>query len=187
MGDFIQRDPVTGVGARVTDAGRAKGFVISESEIEHFADEFGTAFSWKNIPFATTKEDTILLVKNTSTDKLLRISAVTASANTATEMIIHCPVVPTPTGTTLDAVSLNRDNIKVAEATAISDETTNTIVQNRVVYRGIVGADAPVKAIERVGVILGTDDSIAVDFVQAVTTGDVVIEGFFATESQLGL
>jgi hypothetical protein len=99
-------------------------FGMVESELAA-ASRKGDAFSWQNATYDYDAADTILLVANESSDRELVIDKLIIGSDTATVCTIHAPAYPTLAGTTVTAQNLNRNSNKIAEASAICDETGN--------------------------------------------------------------
>jgi hypothetical protein len=165
--------------AEVDSNHRLRTKSIIETEQESISEDDGLAFSWASGTYDPDAGDTILLVKNTSATKTLRISKIWVSSDTETRVVVHCPTADvTVAGTTITGANLNRTSSNVAEATAARDETGNS--QGDILWSGEVQATSGVQLIEFSGsVILGTNDSIGVDFVSATTAGDVVVFGHY--------
>jgi len=142
------------------------------------SDEEGQAYSWTNATYDPDAADTILLVKNTGTQKL-HVTKIIIYCDTLTVAQIQRPTttVATPTGTAVTGVNLNGSSANAAAATAKADETTN--VQGEIIASPIVPAGIPVQIDLDGAVILTTNQSIGVDFVTAATAGIVSIFGYF--------
>lgn len=166
--------------AGVNDDNQLETFAIVESDIEFISDTKELAFSWSNVSYDYDAGDTILLVKNVSTDKKLYIHGATLASDVATEICIHMPLVPVPTGTPVLAINCNRTSGKVAEAVAISDETTN-VIENVVVLTRI-SANSPFTKVFGGSMILGFNDAIAINFTNDGTACTATIIGYYKTQ-----
>ena len=152
---------------------------ITESEFEFTSENKGLAFSWASQTFDPGQDDTMLLVKNTSTDKRLHIDAVWISIDTQSRIVVHLPTTNvTVAGTTITGVNLNTGSSNVAEAEAARNETGNS--EGDVIWSGEVQATSePYKVDFGGALILAKNKSIAVDFKTAATAGDVTIMGHY--------
>ena len=180
MGILIEDGSGKGFSAIVNADGHLVVDAVNLEEITHVSDEHGLSFSWSSGTYAPgTGGDTILLVKNISTDKNLFIKDIYLSTAAETRVVIHIPTTEvTPTGTAITGTNLNNTSSSVAEATAIRDETNNS--QGNIVWSGeipILGA--PYKIDFYGAIILGQNDSIGIDYVADPTACDVVIVGWF--------
>ena len=149
---------------------------VIESELAA-ASRKGDAFSWQNATYDYDAADTILLVANESSDRELVIDKLIIGSDTATVCTIHAPAYPTLAGTTVTGQNLNRNSNKIAEASAICDETGNT--QANVLASQYLLALTP-HVVELEGsLILAEHDCVAVDFVTAGTAGYVCVIGHY--------
>lgn len=163
--------------AGVNDDNQLETFSTVESDIEFISDVKGLAFSWSNVSYDYDAGDTILMIKNISRDKKFFIHSVILASDVATEIRIHMPSVPTPTGTPVMGVNCNRTSRKLAEAIAISDETTNSI--ENVVTLTRISANSPFTKIFGGTMILGLNDTIAVDFTSDGGACTTTIIGYY--------
>jgi len=179
MGFQIEDGGGTGVIARINTDKQLLTKAVVTGECEFASLTRGRAFSWASGTYDPAVGDTILLVKNISTTQALHIDVVILSTDTDTRVIIHLPTTEvTPTGTAITGVNFNASSANVAEATAIRDETNNT--QGGIILSGEIMATGQPLAVNFDGaVILGTNDSIGVDFVGDVAACDVTIIGHF--------
>ncbi len=177
MGFVLKDGRGTGESAGINSLGELLTRSTTRSEMETVSQNSGLTFSWSNVTYDYAAADTILLVKNTSAIDL-HVSDVIISGDTATEVIVHSPdSVTTPTGTAVTGTNLNRTSGNVAAATAIATETTNT--QANVVARVRIAANDE-HVIELGGaLVLGSNDSVAVDFVTDGAACNVTILGYF--------
>jgi len=149
----------------------------SMSRIYFRSKNQGDTFTWSNVSYDYDANDTILLVKNTSRTKTLVVTDIFISGDTTTPYAIHIPECDNPTGTSVTAVNPNRDSGEIADATAVSDETTNT--QANVLFRGIALNNTVTPINTRGSIRLGLNDCVAVDFATDGTAAYVVIAGFY--------
>lgn len=181
MGIQLEDGKGSGRSVQVNDDNQLMTKSITEAEIEFVSEAEGLTFAWCSGTQATSAGDTILLVKNTSTTKTIRIDTVTMSADTDTRAIIHVPTseVTSPTGTAVTGTNLNITSSNVADASAIRDETTNS--QGNIVWSGeIYATERPVMVEFNGALILGTNDSVAIDYVSGQTAVcDCVIVGYY--------
>jgi len=154
-------------------------FSISETEFEFISKEKGQAYSWASGTYDPAAGDTILLIKNTSSTKKLHIDLIILSTDTDTRVVIHAPTTEvTPTGTAITGTNLNLTSSNAADATAIRDETDNS--QGNVIWSAEIFAASGPHEVDMAGaLILGTNDSIGVDYVADVGACDVTIMGHF--------
>lgn len=152
---------------------------IMETEAQFISGEKGEAFSWASDTYSAAQDDTILLVKNTATDKELHIEAIWVSANADTRVLVHLPTANvTVAGTTITGVNLNTGSSNVAEAEAARDETGNSL--GDLIWSGEIQAiDLPYKLPLQGVLILKKNKSVGVDFTVAATACDVTIMGYY--------
>jgi len=151
--------------------GQLHVLATNESEAEHVSEHDSLFFSWSMVAADIgTGADTALLVRNTSSTLFLHIEDISFSADTASEWDIHftSEATFTPTGTAVVGVCMNRAAPKVAEATAIADETANT--QGNIIWSNQLAADVIHNVHYGGSLILGNNQQIAID-VTANTTG----------------
>ena len=146
------------------------------SRATYVSRDTGQCYSWsaaKNID-AT---DTILLVCNNSTTKLLYIEKIIVGSDAATRFTVHSPVYPTLAGDAVTGVNDNRISGNAADASAYQDETGNT--QANVLHQGMLMASEMVDLIIDGRIILGYHQCIAVDIVAEPTMATCTIIGYF--------
>jgi len=150
----------------------------SEGRLFYASRDDGQAYTWVTATSTTAANDTILLLKNTSKTKNLYIDHFQITLVTASVVTIHRPAtVATPTGTAVAGTNLNGNSANVADATAIKDETTNALTVPLVKYQAVA---ATPETIETHGsLILGPDQSVAVDVVVAQASFECGIQGWF--------
>ncbi len=168
----------SGFKAQVNDENQLIVRAVTESILEHVSEEKGEAYSWASQTYTPSAGDTVLLVKNTSVEHL-HIFKVWLSSDIETRWIIHLPTTEvTPTGTTITGVNLNTSKSGVAEATAIRDETNNSI--GDVLWSGETQAASPPYLLEFDGaLILAKNKSLGVDIVGNPGAVDVTIIGHY--------
>ena len=149
-------------------------------DIAHVAEVHGQTFTWSSGTYNAAANDTILLVKNTSTTRNLFITDIWMSADTEGRVFIHRPTSEvTPTGTAVTGVNTNGTSNNVADATAIRTETNNS--PGDIFWAGeLQAAQDPYHVQTRSAWIFGQNQSIAVDYVLEVNAVvDVTIMGYF--------
>jgi hypothetical protein len=159
--------------------GRAETTSVIQNSLQHYS-ESGNAWAWSNVTYDPDAADTIILVKNTHATKNLYISKIQFSADTASEVKVHLTngATFTPTGTAIIATSLNNNVGGIPSATAIGDETANTI--GNIIFHTQVIANAPNQFDMNNAVVLGNSQSIGVDLVAASTAAYATIWGYYA-------
>jgi hypothetical protein len=169
--------------AGITRNNKVRTYTTVETEASFESEANGLCFSW-SASYDYTAGDTVLLVKNTDTSKDLLIEDISIDCDTNTEVLIHFPEdVETPTGTAVVGTNLNRQSGKAAQAVAKEDETTNS--QGPIFGRFFVQANSnslflPIRGI----VVLGLNDSIAVDYVTEGGACYVNIVGYYHTVNE---
>jgi len=177
MPEMIRDGKGAGYLAHVDKENRLAVYSTMESEISHESEVNNRAYTWTH-SYNSGANDTILLVKNTSTTKNLIIDKIILSSDTTTKVVIHFPENTTLAGTGVTGVNLNRSSNDSAEATAYGDETGNTqgSILGQMILLGNTGAVLPING----SVILGVNNEIAIDFVSATTSlGMVTIVGYY--------
>jgi hypothetical protein len=179
MGILIEDGKGKGNAAEVNADNQLVVKAVVESEIEFESRTDGQGYSWVSGTYDPDAGDTILLVKNTSTTKVLLIDKIYISTDTETRVIVHAPTTNvTVAGTTITGTNLNVISANVADATAARDETGNT--QGALLWSGEVQATSDPYVIDfGSALILGTNNSVGVDFVAATTACDVTIVGHY--------
>jgi hypothetical protein len=166
-----------GSSASVSSDNRLNVSARTSSRATYVSRDTGQTYCWsaaKNID-AT---DTILLVCNKSSTKLLYIEKIIIGSDTAlTRFTVHSPVFPTLAGTLITGTNDNRLSGNLADALAYEDETGNT--QANVLHQGILVAGGMADLIIDGRIILGFNQSIAVDFVTEVTMATCTIVGWY--------
>ncbi len=137
----------------------------------------GMAFRWVSDSYDYGAGETILLLKNEDFEKKLWVTKITCQGDTATKVVVHCPVCDTPSGDNITGVCLNRQKKNTAKSTAKRNETANS--QGDIIGRDYIAANGSVTFNFEGALILGKDDCVAVDYVTDGTACEVTIEGFF--------
>jgi hypothetical protein len=176
MPDMIRDGKGTGSLASVTD-NRLDVSSRAQSRVYYTSRETGLAFTWSNLSYNYDANDTILLIKNTSRVNRLVITHFFLSGDTTTQFVLHSPTCSTPTGTEVIGVNSNRQSAELAEAEAVSDETTNT--RANIVGSGFILAGMTLPIDTQGAIILGYNDCIAVDYVTDGGAALVTIGGFY--------
>lgn len=153
----------------------------------HEASFLGNAYSWTAISADIVAGETGLLVQNIATSKILVIDRMYLWTDTAAQLKIHCPVTATFAGTGVVGNNLNRRFSNNAPANAFADETANAFVAGNVietVYSPLaVNAQITTAFAVQIdfkgAVILGANDSIAVDIVTETAAYEITIVGYF--------
>lgn len=166
-----------GYKAKVTDQNKLRVYATGESEISFESEVNSRAYTWMNVTYDYVAADTILLVKNTSATLYLLIEKIIIGGDTETEVIVHCPVCATPTGTAVTGVNLNRTSGATAEATAKANESTND--QANQIYKILIDGNKSETINVNGAVVLNKNDCIAVDFVTNGAACYVTIEGYY--------
>jgi len=151
----------TGNTVQVDSKNRLRTHAVVQSELESASEE-GDAYSWTTEVEDYSAGDTILLIKNTSSDQSLHIEKVFISASTNTAVVFHSPNVTTPAGNVVTGVNLNRTSAKSADADARGKETSNA--QLNVIWTGFAEDNEFEEVNMQGAVILGQNQSFAVDF-----------------------
>ena len=145
-------------------------------------DKFDT-YSWTAVSYDYAAADTVLLVCNNSTTQNLYITKVYVWADVPTQFKIHTPAYPTLSGTAVVGLNYNRTSGKLANATALANETGNTFVAaNTLLTLRNNEATADEFGVQwdfEGAVILGYHNSIAVDVVAEGAAVECTIVGFF--------
>jgi hypothetical protein len=145
-----------------------------------FAADKGEAYRWSSVTYNMTANDTIQLVKNTSTTKL-HMTGLWLSTDVDTIAKIHYPTTNvTVAGTVVVGVNTNTSSSNVAEASAATDETGNTIGDIFWAHE-IYAANGPT-FIPLAGSVLAKNKSIAVDFVADCGVIGATFEGHYEVE-----
>ncbi len=141
----------------------------------------GQAYAWAALTYDYDIDDTILLVKNTSSSLQLHIHAIWLGGNVAGKVIIHRPttVVATPAGTAVVGTNLNGSSNNVADAVAKADETTNALGDT--IFSVRMPADDTLEIHTDDIITLAQNQSLAVDFGVEGAACQATIWGYFET------
>ena len=158
--------------------GRAETTSVIQNSLQHYS-ESGDSWAWSNVTYDPDAQDTIILVKNTHATKNLYISKIQFSSDVASEVKVHLTdgATFTPTGTAIVGINLNNNVGGTAYATAIGDETANTL--GNIIFHTQVVANVPNQFDMSNAVVLGTNQSIGVDLVAAATAAYATIWGYY--------
>lgn len=181
----ITIDDGTGTGnVAMVDATNLLGVrAVTETELVEGAER-GDAYSWSNVSYDYAAADTILLLQNTSITQNLMVDFFYIQGSTATEVVIHCPIVAfVPAGTAVTGTNMNRTSGKSASAIAKANETANT--QGVVIFRGAIAAAPSDPYVIALGgaLILGYGQSVGVDFVTDGAAARITIIGHYSSVS----
>lgn len=171
-----------GLNRQIVDAidNHLKVTARQEPRIAQESRDNGQSCSWSSGTYDYDAADTVLLIKNTSETQKLYVHSVSMSGDTDTRVVVHCPTteVASPTGTAITGSNLNRVSNNVAPATAIRDETTNA--QGDIIWAGEIHAATNATVLTYSGMlVIGTNQSIGVDYVTDGTACDVTIMGYY--------
>lgn len=143
----------------------------------------GDAYAWNAVSADIDTGDTALLVRNDSDTRYLVIEKLYVWCDVAAQFDVH--LVPTSTftaaGTTVTGVNLLAGSGKVADATAMADETGNTqgsiiiTLHTNELATDIFGIDYDFKG----GVILAKNSCVAVDIIGESAAFEATFFGYF--------
>ena len=139
----------------------------------------GDAYVWHTVAYSATAADTIQAVRNTSSSRNLHIEKLVLSTNASGVAQVH--VVPNSAalaGTGITGVNLNFTSGNVAPADAQTDETTNSSQGTRITSVELP-ADSVITVEYNGALILDTNDTVAVDYVETTSAPEVSIFGYF--------
>jgi len=155
---------------------------VSTASALHRASLKGNAYAWNSVSYDAAAADTLLLVANNSSVQLLVIDSIYFYADAATAVDIHFPAKATWTGTAVTGVNLNRVSNKIADATAITDETgqaTQGPIWITLHTIELTTAQGEIQYLVNGAIILGKDDAIAMDAVADLAGYEATIVGYF--------
>lgn len=169
---------ITGFGYTLKIDKTNRALVDARSDFQ-VAAENGDAFIWVMEQYDYTAVDTILLVRNDHSTKKLHITEVRVQQGAGeVEAEIHVPTAAfAATGTAVVGTNLNRESNKVAEATAIADETVNT--QGTIVQRLHTLNGVEVVLDFKGALKLGHDQAIGIDLATGADWCLASITGYF--------
>ena len=161
----------------VNSSGQALTFSVGITEFED-ASKSAKAFNWSSGIIDIDAGDTVLLVKNTSSEPLKIESVTIWNGSIASEYRVHLPTteVETPTGTAVVGTNLKVGDSAAADAIAKSDETTNT--EGSVVFTPMMGVDSNL-TINTVGLHLSQNKSVAINVIEDTSESGVSIRGHY--------
>ena len=177
---IIEDGKGTGNKAQVNKEFQLVVAAVVSSELEHESEENGAGYNWNSKKLDLAIGETILLVKNTS-DTPLHIECVKISNGaSAAEFTIHLPTTDvTVNGTVVTGTNLNTGSPNVADTSAASNETGNSISTSNELFSQFLPINAE-RNTETPGLILGKNKSIAVDAITEPGTAAVSIIGHYA-------
>ena len=142
--------------------------------------EKGNAYSWTNVTYNMTAADTIIAIRNTSSTENLHIDKVFMSSDTVQVAAHHVTSASAAlAGTLITGVNLNFASGNVADADARGNETTNSSQGTVFLSTELVAAVMTEVDFEG-SLILGTNDSYAIDYPTDAAIVYITVFGFFA-------
>lgn len=171
-------------GAIITSglSGKSRRLDVSsrgDTRLFYVSRDDGQAYSWTGV-YASGANETVLLVKNTSTTRDLIITEIEFVSDAATRVRIHLPTVEvTPGGgATIVGRNLNTGSTNAAEATGKQNESDNAL--GNIILDTLIGVSEPHGETWEDGLRITQNKSIAVDFVTAASAlGGATIIGYF--------
>jgi len=162
-------------------SGSLPEYTTQKNHLLHSSIVDGEAYSWTNVTTNLAANETILLVKNTSSTLNLHIDQIWCHSDTTTVIRVHVPtngsqVAVTPAGgDVMTGVCLNFAKDNTAAAVSRENESDNEIGDStsKIVWAGSIPADNSTPVLVNCGLILGENDSVAVD--QVENTGEVYV------------
>jgi len=161
-------------------------YTTQKNHLLHSSLVDGQAYSWVNATYNADANDTILLVKNTSTTQNLHIDQIWCHSDVTTVIRVHVPrdassAVVTPAGTAVTGVCLNVAKGNTASATAMADETDNDITDaaTKIIWAGSIPSDNSTPVLINSGLVISSLECIAVDYVEDVAEAYVTIIGHY--------
>lgn len=171
-----------GYQAAVTSDNQLQTRAVQVSAL-HNASLNGDAYAWNAISADINAGDTALLVRNNSDTRYLVISKMYVWVDVVAQVDVH--VIPTSTftaaGTAVTGVNLLAGSGKVADATALADETGNTqgsiilTLHTNELETAQFGTEYDFKD----GVILAKNSCIAADIVDEPAAFECTFIGYF--------
>ncbi len=150
------------------------------SELEEHARR-GEAYSWSNVTYTPDAGDTIIALRNTHATKKLHIEKVYMSSDVVQVAAHHVTQGSSAlAGTVITGVNLSGSG-NVASADARGDETTNTS-QGDIVLRTELQAAIMTMIDWEGALILGTNDSYAIDYPTNPAIVYITIWGYYEDE-----
>ena len=157
---------------------RAQVDAAFESALEKHSRS-GDAYAWSNATYNMTAADTIIAVRNTSSSRNLHIDRVFMSSDTVQVAAHHVTQGSAAlAGTAITAINLNGSSGNAAEAEAKGNETTNSS-QGDVILRTELLAATMTEVDFEGSIILGTNDSYAIDYPTDAAIVYITVWGFF--------
>lgn len=140
----------------------------------------GLSFTWTIVPYNYAALDTIMLLRNDDSNRDLVITDIWAVSDAATDIIVHytdgTPFLPA--GVAVVGTNANRKSTRAALATAIGAETNN--VQGNIALQLPLVAGNMIHIQTRGAVILGYNNSIAIDYPTVGTLAHAAIGGYYS-------
>jgi len=151
---------------------------IQTSELEHASGVLGTGYAWSSGDLDIDAGDTMLFIKNTASTALILDSLNLSGSNVICQWTVAIgSATTTPTGTTVNAVNLNRTFSQAqANALAFSDETA--VADGDTLFTVWTGITSTV-IVSLVGVILGKNHYIQINQETESTSGAAHVCGHF--------
>ena len=152
---------------------------VAELEIERSSRDKELAFSWSSVPYSSSANDTILIVKNTSSSYKLYITDVHINVGaTASRMDIHLVTADyTSAGTSVTGVNLRSGSSTSASAEAYADETGNS--KGAILGYVYCAVDTHTHLDLR-GITLIQNDALGVDVIEnSISEVSVTITGYY--------
>lgn len=141
--------------------------------------EKGDAYVWHAVSYSFTGADTLMAIRNIHPTKLLHIEKVIIACQAATQAQFHITEGSAAlAGTVVTGFNLNRASGNVAQADARVDETTNSAQGTR--FLTLELAALTMKEFDFEGaLILKLNDALGIDGVDAGTSFELAVLGFF--------
>ncbi len=150
----------------------------SDSRTFYTSRDAGQAYTWTGL-YNSANDETVLLVKNTSTTLTLVIVHMEVVSDATTRVRIHLPTTEvTPAGTIITGINLNTASTNAAPADARQNETNNSI--GDVIEDTLIPANEPHEIEYDNGLRITQNKSLAIDVATGATTlGGATIVGYF--------
>jgi len=180
---IIEGGTGSGHKAKVDSQNRLYTFSSSESEM-HWASENGGAYSWTAVAADIDAGDTGILLCNIDPTRKLHIDMIYVYADVPTQFKFHYPVYSASfTGTAVTGLNFNRASSQIALALCYADETANTFAAANVFLttrsNELATDQFGQEVYFRNSVILGYQDSIAVDIIAETEAFEATIWGYY--------
>ena len=142
----------------------------------------GRAFAFTMVTYDPDAHDTIIGVQNTHPTKNLNIHRIYITSDTASQIQVFAASGVTMAGTAITGVNLNRGSGRLAQATAIADETDNgeqALSYPTLLFRAVVAANVQFEHETNGGIVLPYGIMMGVDLTTAATGADGSIIGWY--------